>query len=62
MMAVHTILGGIWGSHVVYHSHAIPDAVTLAGLTTFITAPYAINKLHAAVSSFAPQNEQVKTP
>lgn len=54
MMAVHAIFVGVWGTVFVHHTHTIPDAVTMAGLTSFVTAPYAMNKIHAAVTAFIP--------
>jgi hypothetical protein len=54
LMVAHAIMGCIWGTHVVYHSHALPDPVSLAGVTAFITAPYAVNKMHSAVTAFSP--------
>ena len=53
MMALHALAAIGWGTHFVIHSHAIPDPVTMAGLTGFITAPYAVNKFHAAVTAFS---------
>ena len=52
MMAFHGIIGGAAISHVVYHTHALPDAVSVAGITAFVTAPYALNALHKAVGAF----------
>lgn len=49
MMGFHAFVGAAGFGHVVYHTHAIPDAVTMAGLTAFVTAPYALNALHKAV-------------
>ena len=51
MMGFHALIGSIGFLHVVFHNHALPDAVTLAGLTAFVTAPYAVNALHLAVNS-----------
>ena len=31
--------------HVVWHNHAIPDAVTLGGLGAWAVSPYAVNQL-----------------
>lgn len=36
--------------HVVQHTHAIPDALTMGGLAAFATAPYALNQAKAAFS------------
>jgi hypothetical protein len=52
MMAFHAAVGAGAIGHVVYHTHAIPDAVTMAGVTAFVTAPYALNALHKAVGAF----------
>jgi hypothetical protein len=54
LMVLHSIAAIAWGSHVVYHTHALPDAASLSGVTAFLTAPYAVNKMHAAVTAFAP--------
>jgi hypothetical protein len=51
MMAFHAMIGAGAIGTVVHHSHAIPDAVTMAGLTAFVTAPYALNALHKAVGA-----------
>lgn len=53
MMLVHGLAGIGWITHVVVHSHTVPDAATLAGVTAFSSAPYAINKFHAGVASIA---------
>lgn len=36
--------------HVVMHTHAIPDALTMGGLAAFATAPYALNQAKNALS------------
>jgi len=59
MMAFHAVAAVAWGTHFVLHTHVIPDPVTMAGLTGFITAPYAVNKMHAAVTAFSSSE---KTP
>ncbi len=59
MMGLHAIAGVAFIGHVVMHNHAIPDAMTMGGLTAFVIAPYAVNKAHAAISAFAPPQ---KTP
>lgn len=53
MMGFHAIVGAVGFGHVVYHNHAIPDAVTMAGLTAFVTAPYALNAAKNAITSFS---------
>lgn len=53
MMFLHAIAAIGWGTHYVVHTHTIPDPTTMAGLTGFITAPYAVNKMHAAVTAFS---------
>lgn len=59
MMAFHACFVGVWGTLFVHHAHAIPDAVTMSGLTAFVAAPYALNKAHAAITSFAnPQSNE----
>jgi hypothetical protein len=57
LMVVHAIAGIFWGTHVVWHTHALPDAVSLSGVTAFISAPYAINKMHSAVTAFLPSGQ-----
>lgn len=56
LMFLHSLVGMAWGSHVVWHSHALPDATSLAGVTAFVTAPYAVNKIHSAVTAFMPSS------
>lgn len=51
MMGFHALVGAVAILHVVFHNHALPDAVTLAGVTGFVTAPYAINALHRMVGA-----------
>lgn len=53
MMGLHAIAAIAWGTHVVVHTHAIPDAVTMAGLTAWTTAPYAINAIKNTVTAFS---------
>lgn len=46
-----TVVSAIWSLvHVVLHSHAIPDASTLAGLMAWAIGPYGVNK---AATAFA---------
>jgi hypothetical protein len=58
LMALHALAGIAWGTHVVWHTHQLPDAVSMSGITAFVSAPYAIDRLHAAVTSFAPKAGQ----
>lgn len=51
IMAFHAVIGATCICYVTYHNHAIPDAVTIAGITGFVSAPYAINALHKAVDA-----------
>ena len=58
IMLVHALAGIGWVSFFVWKgdghgAHNLPDAVTFSGVTAFVTAPYAINKLHAAVTAFS---------
>lgn len=53
MMALHALAAIGWGTHYVVHTHTIPDPTTMMGLTSFITAPYVVNKFHAAVTAFS---------
>jgi len=45
MMLISTLFSCGWVTHIVVHSHALPDATTLVGLVTFSTAPYTVGKL-----------------
>ena len=51
MMLLHFLLGGSWGTHVVVHNHSMLDPVSLAALTGFITAPYALTAAKATAMS-----------
>lgn len=44
----HTIGALAWISHYVVHTHALPDALTLGGLASFVIAPYGANKVASA--------------
>lgn len=35
----------VWITHIVLHTHALPDVATLGGATAFSTAHYAANRL-----------------
>lgn len=53
LMAFHAVAAASW---ITYHlatnaGHPLPDAGTMVGLTTFVTAPYALNVARV----FAPQ-------
>lgn len=50
---LHSVAGLGWITHVVAHTHAIPDPTVLVGVAAFVTAPYAANKVSNAVSSFS---------
>jgi hypothetical protein len=54
MMAFHAFIGSIAVLHVSIHNHVLPDAVTMAGVTAFVSAPYAVNKFGSAIAAFAP--------
>lgn len=43
----------LWGSIVVYHTHAMP---TLIEGTGFVTAPYVANKTATAIQAFSKNN------
>ena len=45
--AVCALASIVWISHVVYHTHALPDAVSTAGVTAFSTSHYVANKVSA---------------
>ncbi len=54
LMAYHALIGTAWVSFIVWKNHALPDAVTLAGITAFVVAPYGINAFKGAVMAFSP--------
>jgi hypothetical protein len=41
---LHVVAGLAWVSHFVWHTHVLPDAATMAGLSAFVVAPYGANK------------------
>jgi uncharacterized membrane protein YbhN (UPF0104 family) len=45
LTALCTLASLVWISYIVYHTCALPDAVTLGGTTAFSVAHYAANKL-----------------
>ena len=45
LSAVCTVAAIVWVSLLWKHSHVMPDVGTLGGLTAFMTAHYAANKL-----------------
>lgn len=57
LLVLHSLVGCAWGTHVVVHTHTLPDAVSMAGVTAFVTAPYAVNKIHSAVTAFLPGSQ-----
>ena len=44
MMMIQSFFACYWITHIVRISGHLPDATTLAGVATFIGAPYAINR------------------
>ena len=51
-----TVATGCWALvHLVRVNHALPDAVALGALAGWMTAPYGINKLAAALRPDAPK-------
>ena len=55
--ACFTLLTSIWAlTHVVLKTHALPDAVTLGGLSAFGITPYAANK---GLTAFAKKDAQL---
>lgn len=49
LMFIHAALGGTWVTHIVFRANgSIPDFGTMAGVTAFVTAPYAINQFRNA--------------
>ena len=52
MMAVHAVAGITWVSFIVMKNHVLPDGATMAGVTGFVAAPYAINVAGNAVKAF----------
>jgi hypothetical protein len=49
MSAVCSLASIGWITHIVLHSHALPDVATLGGVTAFSTAHYAANKIAGMV-------------
>lgn len=45
IMAYSTVFACGWVTHIVYHNHALPDALTMGGLVVFTTAAFAVGKL-----------------
>jgi hypothetical protein len=54
--AMHMVGCMGWVTHFVVHTHTLPDAMTLTGLTAFVTAPYAAGKAAGALSTFSNGN------
>ncbi len=52
MMALHALAGISFVGLFFWKQHVLPE---FSGVTLFVTAPYAINKLGSAVASFAPK-------
>lgn len=48
-----------WGTHVVIHTHAIPP---LTDPAAFVIAPYAVNRVHAAVTSLTGGSSPTPAP
>lgn len=57
MMAMHFIIGGAWGTHVVWHTHAMIDPLQLTALTGFITAPYGLTAAKSALTNIFGNNQ-----
>lgn len=57
LMAFHAVMGSVWVCFFMWKApnHPLPDAATLAGITGFVVAPYALNAMKGAVQSFAPK-------
>lgn len=51
LMFLHAAAGIAWVSIVVWHGKVLPDAVTLAGITAFVVAPYAISQFRSGVTA-----------
>lgn len=62
MMAFHGVIGGACLLHVAFHTHALPDAVSVAGITGFVTAPYALNAAKNAISAFSKGGNGANSP
>jgi len=60
MMGFHALVGGAAILHVVAHTHALPDAVSMAGVTAFVVAPYSLNVAKSVMTSFAGGNGNAK--
>lgn len=44
MMGLSTLFACGWVTHIVWHYHALPDALTMGGLVAFTTASFAVGK------------------
>ncbi len=58
LMGYHALIGSAWVCFTVWKTHVLPDAVTLSGITAFVTAPYVINSFRNAVSAFSPRGPE----
>lgn len=54
LMLVFGFVSCVCLMHVVWHNHALPDALTMGGLGGFSTSPYIWNQMKAGVAAFAP--------
>lgn len=48
---MHSCFACGWLTHVVRHTHGIPDAITLGGLAAFIMAPYTMGQLKSMITA-----------
>lgn len=51
MMAFHAVVGSVWVFHHLVHGHPLAE-VPWTGVTSFVCAPYAINKAQSAIAAF----------
>ena len=56
--AISLLASLVWISHIIIHTHAMPD---LAGTTALVVGPYAAGKAAAAAQSFS-DNPVANTP
>lgn len=62
MTLLHFVLGGAWGTHVVLHSHAMLDPVTLTALGGFITLPYGLTASKSTLTNIFGNGKNGKAP
>jgi hypothetical protein len=49
IMGVSTLFACGWITHIVWHSHALPDVMSMGGLVAFSTAAYTVGKINQSL-------------